>query len=129
MKKQRLSLITGTLLCSLFLAPCSTNAQVPSYVPTNGLDGWWSFNGNANDLSGNGNNGIVNEATLTADRNGIANSAFQFNGTSSYISLSSPFFNGATSVSAFSYFTEFKLNQLPTVGNPYSISTKEGFWR
>ena len=31
-------------------------AQVPSYVPSNGLVGWWQFNGNANDESGNGNN-------------------------------------------------------------------------
>ena len=31
--------------------------QVPNYVPTNGLVGYWPFNGNANDESGNGNNG------------------------------------------------------------------------
>ena len=35
-----------------------TMAQVPNYVPTNGLVGWWPFNGNANDESGNGNNEI-----------------------------------------------------------------------
>ena len=29
------------------------NAQIPSYVPTNGLVGYWEFNGNANDSSGN----------------------------------------------------------------------------
>ena len=55
-------------------------AQVPSYVPTNGLVGYWPFNGNANDESGNGNNGTVNGATLTSDRNGIANSAYSFDG-------------------------------------------------
>ncbi|MEY3049429.1 MAG: hypothetical protein RL365_1467 [Bacteroidota bacterium] len=33
--------------------------QVPNYVPTNGLVGWWGFNGNANDESGNGNNGVL----------------------------------------------------------------------
>jgi hypothetical protein len=27
-------------------------AQVPSYIPTNGLVGYWPFNGNANDVSG-----------------------------------------------------------------------------
>jgi hypothetical protein len=54
-------------------------AQVPSYVPTNGLVGWWPFNGNANDESGNGNNGTVNGATLTTDRLGIVNNAFDFN--------------------------------------------------
>jgi hypothetical protein len=32
-------------------------AQVPNYVPTNGLVGWWPFNRNANDESVNGNNG------------------------------------------------------------------------
>ena len=62
-------------------------AQVPSYVPTNGLVGYWPFNGNANDESGNGNNGTVNSATLTSDRTGNANSAYDFNGTSSHISL------------------------------------------
>jgi len=47
-------------------------------VPTNGLIGYWPFNGNANDESGNGNNGIVRGATLTADRFGNANSAYTF---------------------------------------------------
>ena len=59
-----------------------TMAQVPSYVPTNGLVGWWPFNGNANDESGNGNNGTNIGATLTTDRNGISNSAFYFSGAS-----------------------------------------------
>jgi hypothetical protein len=60
-------------------------AQVPNYVPTNGLVGWWPFNGNANDESGNGNNGTVNGATLTMDRCEISNSAFSFDGNSSRI--------------------------------------------
>ncbi len=59
-----------------------TMAQVPSYVPTNGLVGYWPFNGNANDESGNGNNGTVNGATLTNDRNGNGNSAYSFNNSS-----------------------------------------------
>ena len=57
-------------------------AQVPSYVPNSGLVGWWPFNGNADDESGNGNNGTVNGATLTADRNGVANQAYSFDGNS-----------------------------------------------
>lgn len=60
-------------------------AQVPSYVPTTGLVGWWPFNGNANDESGNGNNGTVNGATLTTDRNGSGNSAYSFDGVNDYI--------------------------------------------
>jgi hypothetical protein len=34
-------------------------SNIPSYVPSNGLVGYWPFNGNANDESGNGNDGVV----------------------------------------------------------------------
>jgi hypothetical protein len=61
--------------------------NIPSYVPTNGLVGWWPFNGNANDESGNGNHGTVNGATLTTDRNGNINSAYSFDGINNYISV------------------------------------------
>ncbi len=64
------------------------NAQIPSYIPKDSLVGWWPFNGNANDESGNGNHGTVNGATLTTDRNGSANSSYEFNGGAN-ISLSS----------------------------------------
>lgn len=62
-------------------------SQVPSYVPTNGLVGWWPFNGNANDEGGNGNNGTVNGAALTTDRFGNANSAYDFDGVTNFISI------------------------------------------
>jgi hypothetical protein len=58
------------------------SAQIPSYVPTNGLVGWWPFNGNANDESGNGNHGTVNGATLAADRFGNPAKAYSFDGNS-----------------------------------------------
>ncbi len=54
-------------------------SQVPSYVPSAGLVGWWPFNGNAIDSSGNGNNGVVNGPILTTDRFSNPNSAYQFN--------------------------------------------------
>ncbi len=62
-----------------------TSAQIPSYVPTNGLVGWWPFNGNANDESGNGNNGTVNGATLAADRFGNPGKAYSFDGVDDWI--------------------------------------------
>jgi len=62
------------LLCVSFLS----FSQIPNYVPSNGLVGWWPFTGNANDLSGFGNNGTVNGATLTTDRFGNANQAYNF---------------------------------------------------
>lgn len=61
----------------------TTSAQIPNYVPQNGLVGWWPFNGNANDESGNGNNGIVNGPTLTTDRFGNPNAAYLFTVSSS----------------------------------------------
>ena len=75
-------------------------SQVPSYVPTNGLVGYWGFNGNANDQSGNGNNGTVNGATLTTDRFGNANSAYSFDGLNDYIDC-----GNSTSVSTPTNFT------------------------
>jgi hypothetical protein len=99
-------------------------AQVPSYVPTTGLVGYWPFNGNANDESGNGNNGIVNgNVIITNDRNNIANSAFEWPntnsgfGSSSFISLpnlTSQFQNGEFSISLW-------VNKYP---NPISIDPR-----
>jgi hypothetical protein len=43
--------------------------------------------GNANDVSGNGNHGLVIGATLTADRFGRAQRAYDFNGMGAYIEL------------------------------------------
>ncbi|MFN6039739.1 MAG: LamG-like jellyroll fold domain-containing protein [Bacteroidota bacterium] len=77
MKKKNLLLSVAATLC---FAVATMAQTVPSYVPTNGLVGWWPFNGNANDESGNGNNGTVNGATLTSDRFGNANKAYSFDG-------------------------------------------------
>ena len=76
------------LLAALVLTLGSVFSQVPSYVPNSGLVGWWPFNGNAIDASGNGYNGVVTGAILSTDRIGNANSAYNFNGSTNYITLS-----------------------------------------
>jgi hypothetical protein len=73
-------LLYGAIALSL-----NSFAQTPTYVPSNGLVGWWPFNGNSNDESGNAYNGTVNGAALTADRLGATNSAYSFNGNSAFI--------------------------------------------
>ena len=73
MKKIILLLAMGVALTTQTLF-----AQVPSYVPTNGLVGYWPFSGNSNDVSTNANNGIANGATLTTDRFGNVDSAYNF---------------------------------------------------
>ncbi|MBK7970938.1 MAG: hypothetical protein IPK08_19585 [Bacteroidetes bacterium] len=71
----------------LLLQICLVNSQtLPTYVPSNGLVGWWPFNGNANDESGNGNNGTVYGSTLSNDRFGSTNAAYTFDGIDDYIS-------------------------------------------
>jgi uncharacterized protein (TIGR02145 family) len=54
---------------------------------TIGLVAWYPFNGNANDESGNGNDGIVNGPQLITDRYGNANSAYSFDGIDDYIDI------------------------------------------
>jgi hypothetical protein len=54
---------------------------------SNGVVAYYPFNANANDESGNGNNGIVNGATLTTDRFGNLSSAYSFDGSDDYINI------------------------------------------
>jgi hypothetical protein len=75
---KKLLLLPAAILLSLNLI-----AQIPS----NGLVGYYPFSGNANDFSGNNNNGTVNGATLTSDRFGKLNSAYSFNGLGNSISI------------------------------------------
>jgi hypothetical protein len=57
-------------------------------IPTTGLVAYYPFNGNANDESNNNNNGTVNGATLTTDRHGKENSAYEFGGMNNTNSIS-----------------------------------------
>ena len=68
------------LLALMLFVPSLCLAQLPEFVPTDGLMAWYPFNGNADDESGNGNDGDVNGATLTEDEYGNSNSAYYFDG-------------------------------------------------
>jgi hypothetical protein len=60
----------------------------PASFPTIGLVASYPFNGNAEDKSAGANHGIVVGASLTTDRNGVANSAYYFDGVNNYIKVS-----------------------------------------
>lgn len=93
-----------TIIATLGMTALTMAQNVPSYVPTNGLVGWWPFNGNANDESGNGNNGVVNGATLTNDRFGNALNAFNFDGNQNRIEVHlDSALNGNTTISVWYY--------------------------
>ena len=74
-----------------------------------GLIGSYPFNSNANDVSGFGNNGVINGATLTTDRFGSINSAYSFNGISDYIDLGLNY-----SYSSHTFSAWVKMNNLPS---------------
>jgi hypothetical protein len=92
----------------------STQDSIPSWL-TNGLVGYWPFNGNANDESGNGNDGTVNGATLASDRNGGVNKAFSFNGTANFIEV--PTLNNLQ-YNPITYSVWINPSSLVTVNNP-----------
>ncbi len=108
MKKNYVQLIIAILFATNVMAQ-----NVPNYVPTNGLVGWWPFNGNANDESGNGNHGTVNGATLTSDRFGQTNNAYSFDGLTNYIKISNSSL-AAFGQQSFSAVTWFKTNSTST---------------
>ena len=56
-----------------------------SGILTDGLIAYYPFNGNAEDASGNGFHAEVHGAVLTKDKAGNADSAYQFDGKSSFI--------------------------------------------
>jgi len=116
MKRNYFNLIVALVFASNVMAQ-----NVPNYVPTNGLVGWWPFNGNANDESGNGNHGTVNGATLTSDRYNNVNSAYHFNGKNNNIFVNKNLFdNGSVN---WSLSTWHKLDELtnPNNGNSSHI--------
>lgn len=64
-------------------------SQIPNYVSTTGLVGWWPFNSNTIDLSSNALNGVATNINYVADRFGSNNSAVNFpiNNTTSKIEI------------------------------------------
>lgn len=54
---------------------------------TDGLVGYWPFDGHAMDESGNGNDGRVHGASLTEDRFGEPDMAYSFDGIDDYVQI------------------------------------------
>jgi gliding motility-associated-like protein len=77
--------LNSILFIYIILLICNkSSAQVNL---SNGLMAYYPFNGSANDVSGNNNNGVVNGATLATGQLGIPNTAYQFNGFSDFIQV------------------------------------------
>ena len=94
--------------------PSGSNNSQLSGILNNGLVGYWPFNGNANDESGNGNNGTVNGATLTTDRYGNTNSAYDFDGIDDYIQASNYSSNSSFTFSGWINLSDYNICLLYT---------------
>jgi hypothetical protein len=81
MKRQSVLMLATVMLTSL--VPTGT----VSADLTDGLVAYYPFNGNANDATGNGHDGTVDGAILTADRFGNPNRAYSFDGIDDHISV------------------------------------------
>jgi len=96
-----LSIVTCALLVAGMFSSCNksannvspqppklpANSMSQSFNTANGLIGYWPFDGNTNDLSGFAYNGTGTNLTATTDRFGNANSAYHFDGSTSFVSI------------------------------------------
>jgi gliding motility-associated-like protein len=97
----------------LLLAPLFFCLAGIAQIPTAGLVAFYPFNGNANDESGNGNNGILYGPALTTDRCENPNSAYSFDGMNDYIDLPPESFL----LNEYSYSVWIKVPAFPSPGD------------
>ena len=77
-----------TLLALLIaVAPAVLMAQLPEYIPTENLVGWYSLDGDAENLWGSALNGTVYGATAAVNRFDDVNSALSFDGSNDYVEI------------------------------------------
>ena len=76
-----------------------TPVQKNNSQPANNLIAIYSFSGNANDESGNGNHGTVYGASPVKDRFGNEDSAYSFDGVNDYVDIGRPLVSGDFTIS------------------------------
>ena len=67
--------LIALMMCAVSLGAA---AQLPDYVPADGLVAWYPFNGNAIDESGNGNDGVAVAVEAVEDRFGHSSESLHF---------------------------------------------------
>ena len=90
---------------------------------TTGLVAYYPFDGNASDMSGNGNHGTVSGATLGADRHGVAGKAYSFDGNDR-ITKTSP--SGIQSINSVNCW--IKINVISTNQYPIDLGSLNNNW-
>ncbi len=116
---KKIALHRVKLLTSTLFVFCACSKEDSFVIPTRGLVCYYEFSGNAEDLSANGNDGLVIGAELTNDRNGILNEAYSFNGEDTYIERNAPSF---INDSVGTFISWFKINNLLKIEYVGSVS-------
>jgi hypothetical protein len=91
----------------------------------------YPFNSNANDVSGNGNSGLVFGATLASDRFGNPDSAYHFGGSGDYVLIgASPSLNitGDLTIAAWVYLSNSNVDANAVIfSNMLELSPHNGY--
>ncbi len=98
--------------------------NIPDNIPKSGLDGYWSFETDAKDLTGKGNNGVINGLQFVNDKSSKLKSALEFNGSGNFLGYTNPFLQGKQ-VNSFTFFTRINFKDL---SNSPNIWGKTLFW-
>jgi hypothetical protein len=128
MENKYLQLLKGlicAMLITLFSPAFAQTAPCISCTVSNPLNAGlvlcYPFNGNANDESGNSNTGTVTGATLTPDRFGQPNNAYNFNGSAEIT------FNPTSlKLNTYSYSIWIKAASNPSISNIAALLTIGG---
>ena len=92
----------------------------PPGFETNGLVAYYPFNGNANDASGNGSNGVAFNLSYRQNRFGEAGAAASFNGSSSFAYVTNFFSSQATQITYSIWFQTS--NQVSATNTPFVMA-------
>ena len=117
---RKLVLLVMVYICASFSIKAQINLN-------QGLVAYYPFNGNANDESGNGRNGIVQGSILTEDRKGVPNQAYSFIGQDNYILASNGISGNTFSISVWikNKFTDTNRHEIIDFGTD---PTNKGFF-
>ncbi|MEM6804816.1 MAG: LamG-like jellyroll fold domain-containing protein [Bacteroidota bacterium] len=118
-----------TFFFQLNARDCNVSVCDPSFTLQDSLVAHYPFDGNANDASGNGNNGIPVGPTLTTDRFGNPNSAYQFDGVDDYMDfMNNQKFKPQLPVTIASWIYIDSPGEDIVFRNDYQPATYDGVW-
>ena len=125
---KQISTIKQILALLLVLTSGFSFAAAPAYVPSTGLQAWYSFDGSANNTHSSLYNGTANGAQLTTDRFGTSNSAYLFDGIDDYINLGSSILSAATTASVACWVQTSQFSTAQNIWQKRRQSNGAGFY-